>query len=454
MNKLFTKILTLAIAVVMMFCFASCGGDNTDSGSGDNGETNVTLKVQSAAPLKQNYAALLKSEKEGSQLYNQALFTKKLLDGFKAKAPNVKVQFIEDGWGDALYQKQQLYIRDANSGGKMAVDIMIGEGYMSYFAENNVFAELDKTKFSNVVEGAYADTVVGGKMYAVPMCTGIFGLQYNVTILQEAGIEESKYVPATWAELLENCKKVSEYATANKKAYGGIMLNNVSGMSSALRALPFMRQAGGDFLDESGNLAIASDENVKAFTYLRNLAKYAYKDSLTTENEDTLQNYFINKGYAAYMIEGQWSMAGAGENIKSAALPVADADSNEKGNCYVGNVLFGITRQSTHYKEAEAFLEYLTSAEVQNWFYELDGRLPVNKENLSSEEIRTVYPNINPYIDALLEGGFHGGLPCFTKNATDAWTKWGTFYKSVLTGDANIKTLAEDAQTEIANKIK
>ena len=108
MNKLFTKILTLAIAVVMMFCFASCGSDNTDSGSGDNGETNVTLKVQSAAPLKQNYAALLKSEKEGSQLYNQALFTKKLLDGFKAKAPNVKVQFIEDGWGDALYQKQQL----------------------------------------------------------------------------------------------------------------------------------------------------------------------------------------------------------------------------------------------------------------------------------------------------------------------------------------------------------
>ena len=183
MNKLFVKILTLATALVMLFACASCGGGD-DTTSGDPSNTSVTLKIQSAAPLKQNYAALLKSEKEGTQLYNQALFTKKLLDGFKEVAPNVKIQFIEDGWSDALYQKQQLYIRDAQAGGKMAVDIMIGENYMSYFAENGVFAELDKSKFSNVVEGSYADTVVNGKMYAVPMCTGIFGLQYNVTILQ------------------------------------------------------------------------------------------------------------------------------------------------------------------------------------------------------------------------------------------------------------------------------
>lgn len=453
MNKLFVKILTLATALVMLFACASCGGGG-DTTSGDPSNTSVTLKIQSAAPLKQNYAALLKSEKEGTQLYNQALFTKKLLDGFKEVAPNVKIQFIEDGWSDALYQKQQLYIRDAQAGGKMAVDIMIGENYMSYFAENGVFAELDKSKFSNVVEGSYADTVVNGKMYAVPMCTGIFGLQYNVTILQEAGIPEDKYVPATWAELLENCKTVSEYAEANKKNYGGIMLNNVAGMSSAFRAIPFMRQAGGDFLDENGNLAINSESNIKAFTYLRNLAKYAYKPSLTTDQEDTLQNYFVNKGYAAYMIEGQWSMAGAADNIKSAALPVYDAESTEKGNCYVGNVLFGITKQSTHYNEAVKFLAYLTSAEVQNWFYELDGRLPVNKETLSSEEIRTVYPNINSYIDALTAGGFHGGLPCFTKNASDAWAKWGTFYKEVLTGKTDVKTLADNAQKDIYDRIK
>ncbi len=455
MKKLIGKIVTLVFAVVMALCCVSCsGGPDTGESGKPSGNTNVTLKIQSAAPLRYNYAALLNSNEPGSQIYNQALFSKRLVEGFKELYPNIKLQFIEDGWGDALYQKQQLYIRDANAGGKMAVDIMIGETYMGYFAQNGVFAQLDSTKFEDVVEGSYADTVVDGKMYCVPMCTGIFGLQYNETILREAGIVEEKFVPATWAELLENCKKVSEYAAANNKKYSGIMLNNVAGMSSAFRALPFMRQAGGDFVDAQGNLAINSEANQEAFAYLRELAQYAYPESLTTDNEDTLQNYFITRGYAAYMIEGQWSMANATESIKSASLPVKSAESAEKGNCFVGNVLFGITAGSTHKEEAQKFLEYLTSEAVQTMFYELDGRLPINKQSLSSEEIREIYPNVNPYIDSLLAGGFGGALPGFTKNASDVWSKWSIFYKSVLTSKEDIGTLCAGIQSDISELIQ
>ena len=449
MKSIFGKITAFVLAIGFAFACASCSGGGTTGGeSSDSGQT-VTLKVESAAPLKQNYIALLKSEKEGSQIYNQSLFTKKVVDGFKEKYPNIKLQFIEDGWGDALYQKQQLYIRNNN----IPVDILIGETYMGYFSENGLFAELDQDKFSDVVEGAYADTFVGGKMYCVPMCTGIFGLQYNETILKEAGIAEENFAPSTWDGLLENCRIVSEYAKANGKDYGGIIMNNVAGMSGAFRALPFMRQAGGDFFDADGNLAVNSEENQKAFTYLRSLSQYAYPASLTETSEDVLQYYFTSKNYAAYMIEGQWSMSGAADNIKSAVLPTMNASSTEKGNCYVGNVLFGISKTTKYYAEASAFLEYITSDEVQGWFYELDGRLPVNKTTLAKEETRTIHPNINPYIDALLEGGFRGGLPCFTKNANDIWAKWATFYNSVLSGTESIASLCDGVQSDISAKL-
>ena len=127
MRKFLQRMLLMILCMAMCVLAAACSGTPDTPDDPDDPSTSVTLKIQSAAPLKQNYLSLLRSEPEGSQLYNQALFTKRLVEGFKELCPNVTLNFIEDGWGDALYQKQQLYIRDFNAGGKMAVDIMIGE---------------------------------------------------------------------------------------------------------------------------------------------------------------------------------------------------------------------------------------------------------------------------------------------------------------------------------------
>ncbi|MBQ9481481.1 MAG: extracellular solute-binding protein [Clostridia bacterium] len=452
MNRLFRKLL-LVLACVSVLAVAACGGGTASEKSGDSGEgAQITLKIESAAPLKNNYNALLRSEKEGTNLYNQAMFSKALVEGFRELYPNVKLQFQEDGWGEALYQAQTLMIRDYQSGGSLP-DIMIGETYMSYYAQNGLFAELDANKFSNVVKSVISDVTIDGKIYAVPMCTSIFGLQYNTNILTEAGIPESEWIPATWADLLANCKKVSEYAAANGKNYGGFMMNNVSGLGSwAFRALPFLRQAGGDFM-KNGELTIDSEENIEAFGFLRELAKYSYADSLTTENEDTLQDYFINKNRSAYMIEGAWPMAKAGDNIKSAKLPTKNADGTGVGNAVTGNVLFGITQSCKNKEAAENFLAYLTSAKVQELVYRYDGRLPINSETLASEEIKTIQPNINPYIDELLSGGFGGGIPCFTKNTSDIWAAMGTFYRNVLTTDTSIESLCSSVQAAVKAKM-
>ncbi len=458
MKRFKAVMLGVACFAVASMC-AACGGKGPggDEPGGDIGgnidpDVQITLNIESAAPLRFNYKALLSSEKPGTQLYNQALFSQRLVDGFKKLYPNIRLKFTEDGWGDALYQTQQLYIRDYNQGGAMAVDLMIGETYMGYFAQNGVFAELNGEKFSDVLEGAYADMNIGGKIYGVPMCTNVMGLQYNTDILREAQIPEEDWVPETWDELKENCKKVSDYAKANGKNYGGIVMNNVSGMSGAFRAVPFLRQAGGDIMKD-GQLTVNSAENIEAFTYLRELAQYAYSDSLTSTSEDTLQYYFTTQNRGAYMVELAVSMANAGDNIKSAPLPTKNADGTGVGNVYCGNVLFGVTKGSKNKAAAQAFLEYLTSAEVQNWLYELDGRLPVNKTTLQSEEIKTVHPNINPYIEQLNNGGFNGGLACFTNNSQLIWSSWGTFYSNVLRTTTDIKTLADAVQNDIKNKM-
>lgn len=462
-KKLLASIAIGSLCAAMAFSCAACdlgnpgpgpGPDDTPIGGDVDTTQAIVLKIQSAAPLRYNYAALMRANKPGTQLYNQGLFSKKLVEGFKEKYPNITLKFTEDGWGDALYEKQQLYIRDYNAGGQMAVDIMIGETYMGYFAQNGVFAALDKSKFTNVLESACADVTIGEAVYAVPMCTGIIGLQYNTEILQEVGIPEAQWVPTNWAQLLENCKTVSEYAIENNKSYRGICMNGVSGQPSAFRAVPFLRQGGSDIM-VNGQLALNSEENVETFKYLRDLAQYAYGPSLTADSEDTVLFYFTDKSQSrsAYMIDGQWSMASAEDHIKSAPLPTKNADGTGTGNIFTGNVLFGITQASQNKAAAQAFLEYLTSSEVQGWFYELDGRLPINKETLASEEIRTVHPNVNAYIDALNAGGFSGGMACFPRNSNDIWSDWGSFYRKVLTGNEDIKSLCDGVQNTIKGRM-
>ena len=455
MKKFWKACVAAAMAALLgTVVFTGCAPrtPGTDDGGGNGpidggiGTQAITLYIESAAPLKYNYNSLLKTEPEGSQTYNQALFTQTLVEGFKELYPNIELRFIEDGWGDALWQQQQLYIRQWQQGQKPQLDILIGETYMGYMAENGVFAELDSSKFTDVVEGTYADMVVDGKMYGVPMWSGVMGLQYNTAILEEAGIPEEDWEPATWSDLLDNCKTVSEYAEAHDKSYEGIVMNNVRGMSSAFRALPFMRAAGGDFLNDSGDFALSSAENIEAFEYLRELAQYAYSPALSETNEDTVQ-YLFNQGNGAYFVEGQWSMIDAGETISSCELPATDDGGT--GNCYVSTGLFGIAQWSENKAAAQAFLEYLTSAKIQEALYELDGRLPVNKTYLQSDEIRTVQPNMNSYIDTMIEGGFGGGLPSITTNSNTVWERWGTFYNAVLTSSDSVATLAAAADSEI-----
>ena len=462
MKKIFSVVLSAILALALgAASLAGCSGRTETSREpgeiigGDVPDTDIVLRVEAASPLRYNYQALLRNEEEGSSLYMQAEFTQALVEGFKDLYPNITLQFIDDGWGASLWQQQQLYIRDWQQGQTPQIDLLIGETYMGYMAENGVFAALDSTKFEDVVEIAYSDMVVensdgSSSLYGVPMDTGILGLQYNTEILREAGIPEEQWEPATWSELLNNCRIVAKYAEEHGKDYTGIIMNALRSESSAIRALPFMRAAGGDFLDESGNFNLSSEENIEAFTFLRSLAQYTDTNILQETNEDNVQRAFTEGG-AAYFVEGQWTMVGADDAIRSCELPTTD--DGGVGNCFNGNYLYGVASWSENKEAAQAFLEYLTSEEMQLLIYEKTGRLPINENVLNGDEVLTIYPTINSYIYALREGGFEGGIPCIEQNSQTVWELWGSFYNNVLTTDTSIAELAAAADSSINSRL-
>lgn len=421
MKKIFAGIMAGVLAVTMAGSLAGCG----------TGDDENTLVVWVSNPLKPDYESLLALP--GGETNRMALYTQAVVESFEAAHEGVTVRLENRGWMDAL-NSQVLSAAQSNS----LPDLMMGEMYMPIYMERGLLKPLDLGEYADVLPSGIADSVTkDGQLYGAPFSTGVFALQYNPAVLEAAGIPEEDWIPETWDELLVNSQKVAEANTVNGTvSTGGFLINNVAGISGAFRALPFVRQAGGDFLNANGEPDFASDAAKQAYTFLSQLAKTTVTGSLDITAEDQLHNLFIS-GAAAYQVEGPWTLAEADDSFRAAPLPQPTADSDTNANAYVGNLIMAKTRDCDNDELADAFVQHLLSPEMQWELFKADVRLPTNMDFLTERRADMIAERsyFETYIDIMLEGGFTGGLPSFSRNASRIWETWGSFYRNVLLCD-------------------
>ncbi|MBQ8884771.1 MAG: extracellular solute-binding protein [Clostridia bacterium] len=438
MKKIGSIFMSLLVLFGASSALASCGGSKKD----DN-----TLVVWVSNPLKPDYESLLSMS--GGNKNKMALYTKAVVESFEAAHPGVTVRLESRGWSDSL-NSQVMSAARSNT----LPDLMMGEMYLPVYIKEGILKPISigeyEEKLSN---GVIADVKMGGKLYGAPFSTGVFALQYNPEILEMAGIPEEDWEPETWAELLVNSQKVAE-ANTNKGniVTGGFLINNVAGISGAFRALPFVRQAGGDFVNENGEIVFGSENAVEAYKFLSDLAKTAPTGSLDITAEDQLHNLFISGG-AAYQLEGPWTLEEADDYFKACAIPKPTAESTTSENAYVGNLIMAMTKNCDNEQLANEFIQHLLSPNMQWELFMGDSRLPTNMTFLQEkyEEMIEEKPYFKAYLDIMLNDEFEGGLPTFQRNSARIWETWGTFYNDVLTttNSASVTTLAQNFENTV-----
>lgn len=420
MKRLFAGAMACILAVTMAGGLAACGAPERNEN---------TLVVWVSDPLKADWESLLALP--GGENNSMAQYTKKVVETFEAEHEGVEVRLESRGWMDAL-NSQVLSAAKSNT----LPDLMMGEMYMPIYMERGLLKPLDLGEHSDVLaEGLVESVRKDGKLYGAPFSTGVFALQYNPTVLADAGIAEEDWIPETWDELLENSRKVAEHYTVNGTVTtGGFLINNVAGISGAFRALPFVRQAGGDYLNAQGEPDFASDAAKQAYAFLSDLAKTTVTGALDITDESQLHTLFIEDA-AAYQIEGPWTLAEADDTFGAASLPTPTADTAGNANTFVGNLIMAKTRDCVNDELADAFVQHLLSPEMQWEMFKADVRLPTNRNVLTDRRADMVAerPYFEVYIDIMLEGGFSGGLPSFSNNSSRIWETWGSFYRNVLT---------------------
>ena len=280
-------------------------------------------------------------------------------------------------------------------------------------------------------------SIVDGVVWAVPDLASARAMYYNKDILEAAGVE----VPTTWEELTAACEAIKAY---NPDIYPwGIDMTTDEGQAAFAY---YTWGNGGGFVDEEGNWALNSAENIAAVEYEIGL----YKAGLTNSDPATNTRYNLQDlfcaGKLAMMIapNALSSQAGeAGVNYGFAAIP------NNSGTSVSAGVMdrimcFDNSQSAEQMAAITAVVDAFYDDEPYSEWVLMEGFLPAT--SAGGAACAAADPAMGAWIDIVGSAKFYP-----TAKAEWADVKQGVIdveHEALLGG--NVQELLDNLQAEIA----
>ena len=286
-KKILSVLLVAAMAISML---AGCGGGSGASGEAAGGsDANVVEQDATSKELVVwcwDPAFNIFSMEEAAKIY-------------KAEHPDVTITVEEVPWNDI-----QTRLTTAATSGDLSTlpDIFLMQDnafQKNVMAYGSAFVDLTGAiDFTQFAAGKTAYSVVGGKNYGVPFDNGAVIGCYRTDLLAQAGLTIDDFTDITWAQYIENGKKV-------KEATGKPLVSMQAGECDLLMMM--MQSAGASLFNEDGSANIVDNDTLKV-----GMEQYA-----TLKNEGILievnswDEYVasIVNGDVAGTINGCWIMA-------------------------------------------------------------------------------------------------------------------------------------------------
>jgi multiple sugar transport system substrate-binding protein len=361
---------------------AACGGGDFDPGATDDGDAVDTEggeggEEEAAPPPDEGGVELQLMGFSSSPAEDQQLSA--ILDAYNEQSPN-----------SAVFSPQPEYdttLQAALAGGQPPDVFYVDSSRLPDFVESGVLAsaegmiEDEDDFYPALVEAfTYNDT-----FWCPPKDFSTLALQYNVGMLEEAGVEP----PTTWEEL----EGAAEALTTDDTT--GLVLGTEYPRWGA-----FMFQAGGSVTDdEFTQMTIDSEENRTAFEFLEQLHADGYAASAPDLDAGWPGEAF-GLETAAMTIEGNW-IVGAMENDfpdvewDTVELPVGP----EGPGTLAFTVCYAVAENAANPEASWDLVNFLVSQEQQ---LEYTQNFPVmpSRESLADDWLEA-NPELEPYLNAV-----------------------------------------------------
>lgn len=366
--KVWKKILAVGTAVSLIVSLSACStaSDQTSEGKKEGEVVEIVY-------------ARGKDVTEGS---------KKLVEAFEKKHPNIKVKFKEMP-ADTGVNHDQLVTMFSSKSSEIDVfdlDVIWPAEFAKagYLQPLDRYIEQDNVKMDEYIQGAVEAGKSDGQTYAIPKFIDAGLLFYRKDLMPEP--------PKTWDELIQKAKEAksqgkTEYGyLMQAKQYEGLVCNFVE----------FVGAYGGKIIDENGQVVINSPETVKGLKKMIEVAKSDFVPSnISTFTELESHTAFI-QGQSVMIRNWPYQYALAQDEKQSKIVDkvdVAPLPAGDKGSAAtLGGWMTGINKYSKHKKEAWEFVKFMTGPEGQKITAVYGGSAPTYLPVYDDEEVKKASP--------------------------------------------------------------
>lgn len=279
-----------------------------------------------------------------------------------------------------------LKTRIANGEAPDVINIYPQNADFKGWASDGQFVDLTEETdiLDNLNDGAAEAYAVDSKIYNIPLTTNVSGIYYNKDAFADLGIE----VPNTLEEFQAIVKKIKDDGqTPFAEALGDSWTVNGFGQLAWIQSAGGAKEAN-DYLRFSDKGAItATDEVTKnVAVYLDLLAGNGQSNSDGALYADTVAAFA--EGKALMMANGSWALTVINQqepNFEVGFFPMpgltADSPAMTVG---AADMAVSISANSKNVDAAKDFVNYLSSAEAMQKYYDVDGS-PTSVKGVETE---------------------------------------------------------------------
>ncbi len=281
-----------------------------------------------------------------------------------------------------------------------------------------------------------------GKIYGLPDRSGSMVVYYNKTLFDEAGIgyPSSEW---TWEDMLNAAKALTKGDGREEQWGFALEYWHPYWMN-------WCYQNGGKVVDAEGNIAINSEENIEALTFMQELLTVHDVVPSRTEIMDfgsgaTASTMFA-QGKIGFIMNGLWTAAA----LQDVDFEWAITDmwkEKEAVTCPFGSAL-AIASTSEYPEEAFRFINFMNDTDSQRIIAEREQDVPANiivKNEVLKKDME--------WSGTKLDLDVFNRQKVFELPMTPEWASWNTIWSDGLAGVYDGTVKPEDALKEIEEKM-
>ncbi|SEM70109.1 ABC transporter substrate-binding protein [Lihuaxuella thermophila] len=362
------KGLAAGLALTLAFSLAACSTGGEQSAEGGKGGEKVEIVFA-----------------RGKDVTGES---KKIIEAFEKKHPNIKVKFKEMP-ADTGQNHDQLVTMFSSQSSEIDVfnlDVIWPAEFAKagYLQPLDRYIEKDKINLNDYIPGAVEAGKVDGQQFALPLYVDAGLLFYRKDLMPEP--------PKTWDELIQKAKE----AKSQGKTKFGYLMQAKQYEGLVCNFLEFISAYGGKVLDENGNVVINSPESVKGLNKMIEIANADFVPSnISTFMEEHSHTAFL-EGQSVMVRNWPYQYALAQDQKQSKIVDkvaVAPLPAGDKGSAAtLGGWMMGINKYSKHKKEAWEFIKFATGPEGQKIQAVHGGKAPTYLPAYDEEEVKKASP--------------------------------------------------------------